>query len=1018
MKIKTLRAIAALLAVLLFIESPQSLDFFIHATAQQAPVTPPSDTPGQLAANLAALRSAAAELKVKLAAGASVDSEVAQISAKKAELAQIKSDFNTLMSQQSGSSAKISGYSAAVNAKFDEVTARIDALLAAPTVANADALISYIDATTYKPDFAAINVQKLPHRILACLDAPKIGMAVEPPAPADLAEAPPEVEFTPEISALSAQLGGNPAKVFEFVANNVRYQPYSGSLKGARGTLAERAGNDMDIASLTVALLRKSGIPSKFVRGKIRVNASDLMKLLDVDNENAAVAILNNQKIPNTPIISGGRIAEVEITHTWVRAWVNHSPYRGATGGAFDRFVDLDPAFGRVSIAKFEDVSKQIGFDQLAFLDAIRKGTTSDTLSAKNLPAAFMFSTLSDFGEKVRTYLNASSLTPQTAYRKNSAVVQERGQLPLTPYYKVNAGQLFEVFSAIPDGEKHSVLINVVNPDGSTAFTKLLTCAEIHGKRITISYKGATAADEQIIADNALAVDFPAFQVDVVPVLKIDGVDAAVSATPVKMGLAHGLEITVSGPGVASSGFVKTLTAGEYYAVAFNFGNISDKMLAARKTALESAQSRLAGGSATLDETLGEILYSTAVNYLFQSVTLHNIAAGAVNVASSEGISVAIAGYGVTVKTFFDLPFQTRASHVAIDVPREITNAMSRNNDRGDEKRFAFLAGATSNGVESSSLSSVFPADSISTVRAFLLANQAGKKFFRVTKNNAAAVLPLLSFPPQVEEEFASIAAAGLEVFTPDSPVVFAGQNITAYIIFDPLLFSNAFVVKFQKTVNGGLLFTAALTQGQLMKLVSPGAYSSILSNAVPWFKAILNAVDEAGLQYIPAISAINKWFLAGDLQVVDFVAACILLSAPIHLVATQPGIFNVSASPEFISPNGDGIQDTIEITATVTRGASWTVKIFSVSNVTTPLKTFAGSTDSVAVSFGDPVPDGKYLFKIEAVKDGVAAQPRIGLFTVDKLPPTAAVASPVAGATLSLNKDLRGTAADANFKS
>jgi len=69
--------------------------------------------------------------------------------------------------------------------------------------------------------------------------------AVTPPSAADLAETV-DVHLTPEIRAKALELGNNPVKIYEWVRNNIDYQVYYGSLKGAQQTLLEGAGNDFD----------------------------------------------------------------------------------------------------------------------------------------------------------------------------------------------------------------------------------------------------------------------------------------------------------------------------------------------------------------------------------------------------------------------------------------------------------------------------------------------------------------------------------------------------------------------------------------------------------------------------------------------------------------------------------------------------------------------------------------------------------------------------------------------------
>lgn len=68
------------------------------------------------------------------------------------------------------------------------------------------------------------------------------------------------VEITPEITELARGLRNDPVEIYNFVRNKIAYQAYSGSWKGATGTYLDRAGNDVDQASLLIALLRASKI--------------------------------------------------------------------------------------------------------------------------------------------------------------------------------------------------------------------------------------------------------------------------------------------------------------------------------------------------------------------------------------------------------------------------------------------------------------------------------------------------------------------------------------------------------------------------------------------------------------------------------------------------------------------------------------------------------------------------------------------------------------------------------------
>jgi RHS repeat-associated protein len=74
-------------------------------------------------------------------------------------------------------------------------------------------------------------------------------------------------DITPEIQALARGLLNDPARIFAFVRNEVEYEHYFGSKKGAQLTLLERSGNDFDQCSLLVALLRAAGYTAQYQFG-------------------------------------------------------------------------------------------------------------------------------------------------------------------------------------------------------------------------------------------------------------------------------------------------------------------------------------------------------------------------------------------------------------------------------------------------------------------------------------------------------------------------------------------------------------------------------------------------------------------------------------------------------------------------------------------------------------------------------------------------------------------------------
>ncbi|MGE3818073.1 MAG: Ig-like domain repeat protein [Isosphaeraceae bacterium] len=73
----------------------------------------------------------------------------------------------------------------------------------------------------------------------------------------------------PFVQQKAAQLDYDPQRIFAYLSDEVAYESYIGSVRGARGTIWSEAGNSLDEASLGVALMRASGIPARYARGTL-----------------------------------------------------------------------------------------------------------------------------------------------------------------------------------------------------------------------------------------------------------------------------------------------------------------------------------------------------------------------------------------------------------------------------------------------------------------------------------------------------------------------------------------------------------------------------------------------------------------------------------------------------------------------------------------------------------------------------------------------------------------------------
>lgn len=99
--------------------------------------------------------------------------------------------------------------------------------------------------------------------------ARQIDLETPPPATPGLIEPEPDVLRGPTVASKAAELGYDVEKIFRFVADEVRYEAYSGALRGANGTLWSLAGNSVDKSILLAALLDEALVDYRFAIGRL-----------------------------------------------------------------------------------------------------------------------------------------------------------------------------------------------------------------------------------------------------------------------------------------------------------------------------------------------------------------------------------------------------------------------------------------------------------------------------------------------------------------------------------------------------------------------------------------------------------------------------------------------------------------------------------------------------------------------------------------------------------------------------
>lgn len=217
---------------------------------------------------------------------------------------------------------------------------------------------------------------------LICLALGSISLIGQTALADDLGQTP-EIQFSsPDAKNLSdkAQELGNAAAIYEYVRNEFAYSLYHGARSDSINTFGAKRGNDIDQASVLIAMLRSRNIPARYGVGNVRMTAPQVMAWLGVENIDLAAFILTNAGIENVVLSSDKQT--LDFQHVWVEALVDYSFYRGVPEGqppldcAANRskcqWIALDPSFKQNAPSTSSvDVYETVLFDYNAYYQAI-----------------------------------------------------------------------------------------------------------------------------------------------------------------------------------------------------------------------------------------------------------------------------------------------------------------------------------------------------------------------------------------------------------------------------------------------------------------------------------------------------------------------------------------------------------------------------------------------------------------------------------------------------------------------
>ncbi|MEW6104247.1 MAG: transglutaminase-like domain-containing protein, partial [bacterium] len=620
---------------------------------------------------------------------------------------------------------------------------------------------------------------------------------------------------------------------------NFDYEPYYGSLKGSQQTLWEKAGNDFDLASLLIALYRSCNIPARYVYGTIEIPIEKAMNWVGVKDPYTAAQIFASGGIPSKAITSGGKIVAIRLEHCWIEVYIAYLPYSGAKD--WDKgdkiWIPVDSSFkqyespkdgtytdtetGQTISIKNLDISDKVLFDNEGYL----KGTST------------IFPVF-EYLNNTQDWL-LSNTPPNTFYNIFSAktIIPESAEvLPGLPNKPLS---ILNRYSEIPDNLRHKISFS-----GNISYTA--RTIELASKRITLSYKGASSSDEDTIKSYGNLYNTPAYLVELIPQLRING-ETKASGNPIPMAEDEAISLTFIDPGRPSEIITKNIISGGYYAFGLLLSRIPGEAIETTSNRFsESYKTKPLYNSFGLleDDIMGEALYFSSLNWLYQTEAGERIASSLLNVITQRQAEIT-SEIATERDWLWGMPSKLNLMGISVDVGRDTSIVNPIDNDQTKIKKFITIT--LYNGSVNEHLTLDIPMGTItgvSGVKAIQISNQQGISIYKIDKTNIGSILPILQQDADVKGAIQDSVSAGNEVIIPEREITYYGFQGTGYIIQDPVTGAGACMI------SGGAAGAESL--------ITMGVFVDLFEIFIENTALVIQGED---ISILPVLESIPYWY-------------------------------------------------------------------------------------------------------------------------------------------------------------
>jgi len=694
-----------------------------------------------------------------------------------------------------------------------------------------------------KADFTLSKLRSTPTQYYAALGDFSYDELAGASDPAYLGESD-EIVLTDDIRAKAEELNYDAVAIYHWVRNNVEYIPSWGSVQSAQLTLETLRGNSIDIASLTIALLRASQIPARYVHGTISVPANEFMNWAGgFEDVMAAGTYAASAGLPFQYITTGGTISHLYMEHVWVEAATDYYPSRGARNLNADSWVQFDPSYKQYEYVEGIDTMNIAGIDAEALLnDIIASAEINETLgSISSMDTTVLETALFEAQSTLEGYIDTNMTDPTVldVVGGKKTIIQEFPTLPSSlPNEVLVEGARYD---KIPQALQQKVIISMDSPNvydytalltgSSSANSVSFPYAKVNNERVTLSFRPATTADEETLASylpdsnitdiSQLPDSLPAYLINVVPELKVKG-EVVLEGSSMRLGEEIDLSMQPYIPGYGSlPNEVHRSVAGSYLSLNVIAQSVSPEKLQDLEIKLENTKTILESGDEfqlsllSREDIIGDMMYAGSLSYFAQLQGLTESSGYSANARGRVTAANGIFGYEPKVNYLFGLPQSISAGGIHLDIPINFV-VRSLDNDNKKSADFAIQVGTIGSTLEHQVPEQMFnidpanPVEAISAVKAMQIANAQGQNIYQIDQHNISEVLPRLNLSSDIISEIQYEVSRGKIVTTHTDNVSVPGWTGAGYIIVDPLTGEGAYMI------SGGENGAFALVSGAI----------------------------------------------------------------------------------------------------------------------------------------------------------------------------------------------------------